>query len=250
MNVSLGAYSSFLSVCGQVANFCSDIQIVNGRMIQKSDNSLYLIEADFNKTIPDFDLRDIRLTSASSKLQMMATLVGDNEYVAIEEHDDYYVFSDGTSILKLRVAPIDVLTNKYSEDSLPAVDDTKKLFEFPIDNVLIKKIKRTTSQTMAPVIDLNFKFDDYEGCLVDASITSTDKNVQMRLFETSYSNLLKIPMKTKINWDCFLVNGESTTFSFYTVEDFVGVSKTTIKSKDGCELSFYQRIRMKDGGLE
>jgi hypothetical protein len=235
-------FGAFIDICDIVSHLCSDIQIVDGKINQKNDSKIYIINVDLTN-LGVQDIHNFKMVSAASKLKLMSMMACDDGDIDITENEDYYNIIGQTSSLKTRIPSDDMLTNGY-DDIQVVSDDASKIFHIDIPASVIKLIKKATSQSISQSIEVTF---NKETSVAEFSMVSTNKNIVLKLMETPYnSEVMNIEdsAKTKINWDCFIGNPSAIAIDMYAdnAQDILlfvlamQVGDNTIK--------FYQKVRI------
>jgi hypothetical protein len=240
-------FSNFIAVCNFIQNVCSDLQIKNNKIHQKSDNSVFVVKGDLSSIFENSDIDELKITPLVSKIQLLSTFIENDVPVTLIKKDDkYYSFSDNISKLEIRIPQEDILINKYDENLIIQYDENNLLFEFKLSTSMLKKIKKTTSITASNWTEINF---DPEKEKVTAEIISSSKSIKLNLFEKEYNNIINRtePFTVRISNEAFLnaPSSDEVDIAFYYDKNKDVVIQKSQLSIGEALVELYQRNRIK-----
>jgi len=123
MRISLDTndYDSLLSMLSMIKDMCMDIDIHDGIIRQRSDNSYVMYEADLSDLIGKMTLP---LLETKPKIDLMKMFLGSEE-VIIEANEEQYSFKDDTLKISMIIPISQFVNNKFSSS-----DEAKQIFDF------------------------------------------------------------------------------------------------------------------------
>ena len=93
-------YSDFLNFITNLKDICTDIDIRNGLVRQRSDDKTSVFEIDLTPILPNVDMA---LTDIKKKLELLKIFQGQDEVTVTINQDgqNCYIFSDGITSIKV-----------------------------------------------------------------------------------------------------------------------------------------------------
>lgn len=236
INFNKEKLSKFVDITKKISELCSDIQIKDNKVLQKSDSKLYIIETDFSPLLDEEEIINLNLLNSNSRIQLLSIFQRDDADCYFDIAEDYYKISDEESSLKLRGVPEDYLHNKF-EDINP-LDGCELCFKKDFDSLMIKKIKKVTSKIGMSNVSIEVDKELKSGRIF---ISSPDNSL---VFDLCNLNDIDVESNiyTQINWDCLIINGDSLSISMYTSNEINSILRFKVDVKIGdCILTFYQQ---------
>lgn len=241
MRFSLENYKKFYKVLGMLSNLTADVQIVNSKIAQLGNGSVYNIYADLTPILVDCDIESICLYNIENKLPLMKTFKeSSNDFIdfEIDKESNEYVFSDGISEVSIRVPDMRNYICKFDETLHKEYDDSTKLMECELDKTLIKRLVNSASTLETEVINAEF---DKESKQCKLFMTNSAKTSTVTLISKLKCNPTSNSVTMK--HDCFKTSvGNSVNVSMFqrNTERIDVVFKTEV---EGCYIEYRQGRR-------
>jgi len=167
VNLDSGKFDELLRVLFVLTNICNDVDIRNGVIRQRTNDSATVFEVDLNSIIGNINLP---INKLKEKLEIFKSFAG--EEVSINATDDDYTIADSNSYTKYKNPILDYLDNKYiSEEELSRVIVTNQ-----DDLILSTQISKKISDRMK-IIASSFHVNSVQVIFngETASISSADQ---------------------------------------------------------------------------
>ena len=152
VNLDAAKYDEFLRVLLILKDICNDVDIRDGFIRQRTNDSATVFEVDLTGIITDMNLP---ISELKNKLDIFKCFSG--QEVAITATDDSFIISDQYSTLKIKNPILEFLDNKFiSQDELSRVIVTNS------DDLIIQsQISKTISDRMR-VISSSFHINSLQ----------------------------------------------------------------------------------------
>ncbi len=236
-------FKQFISLCGFIKGYCDDLHIKNAKIHQKSNNSLFVIDADLS-SIFNADIDELRLSNLQ-KTNSMLSVFSDSEEVTLTKDEKSYYLSDKSSTLEIRIPQDSILTNRYDEQLMTSYNPESYFLTYKLDDYILKKIKKISDVVNTQNIEFNISSDN-----ISALLTDTAKNITMTVFTLPYEGSIVItePYSLKLNNACFLnipAKTDPTLSIFYDENTNIAITLVSIKFSDVINIDIYQRTRIR-----
>jgi len=236
-------FKQFISLCGFIKGYCDDLHIKNAKIHQKSNNSLFVIDADLS-SIFNADIDELRLSNLQ-KTNNMLSVFSDAEEVTLTKDEKSYYLSDKSSTLEIRIPQDSILTNKYDEQLMTSYNPESYFLTYKLDDYILKKIKKISDVVNTQNIEFNISSDN-----ISALLTDTAKNITMTVFTLPYGGSVVItePYSLKLNNACFLnipTKTDPMLSIFYDENTNIAITLVSIKFSDVINIDIYQRTRIR-----
>lgn len=236
-------FKQFISLCGFIKGYCDDLHIKNAKIHQKSNNSLFVIDADLS-SIFNADIDELRLSNLQ-KTNNMLSVFSDAEEVTLTKDEKSYYLSDKSSTLEIRIPQDSILTNRYDEQLMTSYNPESYFLTYKLDDYILKKIKKISDVVNTQNIEFNISSDN-----ISALLTDTAKNITMTVFTLPYEGSIVItePYSLKLNNACFLnipTKTDPMLSIFYDENTNIAITLVSIKFSDVINIDIYQRTRIR-----
>lgn len=168
-------YSDFLSFITNLKDICTDIDIRNGLVRQRSDDKTSVFEIDLSSILPEIDMA---LTDIKKKLDLLKIFQGQDEVtVTINENGQgYYIFSDGITSIKILSPTLDFIDNKFMSveelESIFTMNEEDLILEYTIQTMMTERVRVITQTFNTLAIQVNF---DGEQASISAATQAKDQ---------------------------------------------------------------------------
>jgi hypothetical protein len=208
-------YNDLLKCLTNLAEACTDADIRDGMIRQRSTSNTTVFEISLNSLIDDLS---IPLINLKNKLILLKTFAGQD--VTIETVDDGFIFSDFYSTLKILNPAVEFMDNKcIPPEELERIFDTDSselMMECELPSSLTERIKIITNAFSSPAIQAFFTGETAALC---SNTTSGDqyatflKNIPLNVeIDKAYLNIPIIPFSiehdTDVNFQMFKAPGQ------------------------------------------
>ena len=170
VNLDSTKYDEFLRCLLILKDICNDVDIRDGFIRQRTNDSATVFEIDLSTIIPGMN---IPITDLKNKLDIFKCFSG--QEVSVTTTDDSFILADQYSMLKIKFPGLDYMDNKFiSQEELRRV-----IVLNPDDLILSTQISKTLSDRMK-IISSSFHVNsiqtifDGENASICSSTTSKD----------------------------------------------------------------------------
>jgi len=168
VNLDAGQFDEVLRVLFVLSNVCNDVDIREGIIRQRTNDSATVFEVDLTSIIGSINLP---ISKLKEKLEIFKSFSGDE--VSITATDDDYMISDPTSYTKYKYPILDYLDNKFiSSEELSRVIATNQedlILSTPISKKISDRMKIISASFHVNSVQVIFNGDT-------ASISSADQS--------------------------------------------------------------------------
>jgi len=204
INLDAQQYEDFIRTISLLRDLCSDVDIRDGVIRQRSDDHSCIFEIDISNIISDspgaFNL-NIPLTNIRQKIDLLKCFL--NEIVEIKVNSSSFSFSDSQTILKFANPNLEFMDNKFMSqeelDSIFVLDGQSPILELDIKESFSNRISIISKSFNMNSLQLLFNGEfadlvtetqskDQFAKLIGNIHVETDVSI-----ENSYSNLVVIP---------------------------------------------------------
>ncbi|MGD2072233.1 MAG: hypothetical protein PVG65_01945 [Candidatus Thorarchaeota archaeon] len=167
-------FGDFIRCLSNLKEICNDVDIKGGIVRQRSNDNTSIFEFDLTSIITDVD---IALTNLKQKIELLRTFQGQD--VTLEINDDYFMFSDQYSSLKMIVPTMELLDNKFmSEEDLQGIfnlQEEDSILNVDLRSIITERINLVTQNFNVMAIEVKF---DGESASLNTSTDSKDQHVK------------------------------------------------------------------------
>lgn len=235
----------FVNVCSVIETVSNDIHIHKGCIKQFARRRSFIIHVDMSPIFDNVEdiIEDIKFSAAKERLKVFnAFLTNNNSTDFYLEYDGkFYILRDNVSAFFIREPDIDALENKYDETATPGeLSEDKLLFEYELDNNIIKKLKTIADVCNANSLDIKLMHNTGKAELI---LTGSAKVLGSTLIKFDYNKELlgDVDIIGKVSFDCMLFSDKVKIKMYMLDENFIAFySEMEIGD---CPVKFYQRIR-------
>ena len=176
-------YDSFLKCLSNIKEVCTDLDLREGIIRQRSSDNTVMFEMDLTSIIGESSLP---LSDLKNKFDLLKIFSGHEVEINIEE--EFFTFSDEYSAIKImsqRGQALDFMENKFvSEDELNnifEISEDELILEHNLDSILTERIKIVAQSFNTTSVQVMF---DGEIASIKSSTQSKDQ------FATFASNII------------------------------------------------------------
>jgi len=188
-------FKSFVECISMLKEYCNDVDIVNGKIRQRSNDRTVIFDINLSDI---FDNVDISISSLKQKFEIFKLF---NQDVSFDIDENKYSISDQYLIIDFMKPVKEYLDNKFINDesltSMFTLDDNNVLFEHEIPSSIVSKIKIISNNFNTNIIKCNF---NGETCSFILSTKSKDQKAKVldgvilnREIEEKYCNIVITP---------------------------------------------------------
>lgn len=139
VNLSAEHYSNFLRCISSLKDICTDVDIRNGVIRQRSDDKFSVFEIVLTPLIQDLS---IPISDLKQKLDLFKIFSGANQEVEISTDETFFSISDNASILKFDNPDLDFMNNNFMNE-----EELNRVFvRNPEDVILTTEIPQAISE--------------------------------------------------------------------------------------------------------
>lgn len=229
MNITLDSdkFSTLIRILNIFKDSCSDVDIRNGIIRQKTNDSVSVFEIDLTSILGNISLP---ISDIKKKLDLFK--IFSNQDVTIETGDDFYSISDSYSTIRLRFPSLEFMNNKFmGEEELNRVITIsleQLITDIILTEVISERIKKITHGF--GVINLFVNVGD------EISITASNKaRDQSAVFVDKIIPTTTIDNKfyTSISIVPFIVDHDGDTlFKMYDIDGGKVLNHITLKNSN------------------
>ncbi|MEM4260777.1 MAG: hypothetical protein QXG00_06065 [Candidatus Woesearchaeota archaeon] len=237
-NIKRESFSKFLTVLSIIQDHCTDCDISQGVVRQKSNDRRTFFEFDLSKEIGELSLS---LTLVKRKIFLLKSFEVDpfllpentSTDVIFEKTSSNYVFSDVFSSIRFRIPNRKYLDNTYVNreefENLLKLKEENLLLSTTIPNYLSKRIKNITSGFENEIIIFNM--NEYKANLCAETVSKDDTSILIQGIELNSSvnkcqcRFLSLPFTIDITTDitCNIYKMSDTIFAAEFKMNYLGV---------------------------
>jgi len=220
-------YSDFLSFITNLKDICTDIDIRDGLVRQRSDDKTSVFEIDLSSILPGVDMA---LTDIKKKLELLKIFQGQDEVTVTINQDGQtcYIFSDGITSIKVLAPTLDFIDNKFMSveelESIFTMNEEDLILDYTIQTMMAERVRVITQTFNTLAIQVNF---DGEQASISAATQAKDQfanfvqglvaNVSL---EKSSANLSTIPFsidyETNVLFKMYKEQGQDITLNSFS----------------------------------
>jgi len=233
INLDANQYESFYSIISLLKDECNDIDIVGGKIRQKTNSHNAIFDIDMTDFLEDINLP---FTIIKQKIDLLRMFLG-SDNIEIDSNDEFFTFKDNFSKITFVKPNLQFIDNPYMSDeeiaNLFAWDEQTVLLSTNFSLKICERMKIIASNYNITAFTMLFNGDDAK------LIATTDSNDQSAVIVDS------IPLEVEIqNTYCnlqitpFIVDRDSETrltCYFETAEQnaiIINKTETSIKEVD------------------
>lgn len=172
ITLSSSDYEDFLRCLTNLKDLCTDVDIREGIIRQRTNDNNSIFEFDLTALIRD---TTIPISDLKHKLDLFRIFVG--QEVQIESDDVYFSFSDQYSTIKIKKTLVDFLDNKIIEErelnAIISVPDNSLILDYDLKQIITERIKTVTQGFNTPSIQISF---DGETAKISAETQSKEES--------------------------------------------------------------------------
>lgn len=243
-SLSSTAFESLIRCISLFQDICTDIDIKNGFIRQRSNDRSTIFEIDLTTIIDDCSFPILQL---KDKLPLLKLLRGNDVDINLKENE-YYEISDNESKFKFRIPETEYIDNKFMD-----IEELNSMFILQdTDVILTSNISLTVSNRIKVVKDVyntNNIFVEFKGDI--ASIYSkTESNDQSVVFIKDIQtekelNALSIPVSLPFTID----HDNDILLEMFNYESNISINKFSTKI-DSIDIILYSRSELIDSEEE
>jgi hypothetical protein len=232
-------YLDMINCLTSLAEICTDADIKQGVIRQRSNSNTAVFDIDLSSLIEDIDIPLIQL---KNKLVLLKTFVGQSDVSLVLNDDGSFIFSDQYSSLKIEHPEVEFMENKFmtveERENIFNLDEDEFILSCDIPPIVTERIKVVTRNFNIPTIQVKFNKDIAS---IEASTQSKDQlatfikemNLNMEI-ENAFSNVPVIPFLMEHDTDVI--------FSMYKdPNQNVALNRFETKLGEDIEINVYSR---------
>ena len=168
-------YTDFLSFITNLKDICTDIDIRDGLVRQRSDDKTSVFEIDLSSILPDVSMA---LTDIKKKLELLKIFQGQDEVTITinEDEQSHYLFSDNVSSIKVLSPTLDFIDNKFMTteelESIFTMNEEDLVLDYTIQTMITERVRVITQTFNTLAIQVNF---DGEQASISAATQAKDQ---------------------------------------------------------------------------
>lgn len=224
VNLDSEKFGTFMRVLSIFKDLCNDVDIRDGVIRQKTNDSVSVFELDLNYLLDGISLP---ICNVKQKLELFKCFIG--QEVIIENDEDCFKFSDQYSTLQFKNPHFDFMDNKFiTEDEIGrviSVPEEQLLLNTSIGKVISDRIKVITSGFQVNNLSVNF---DGETATITSLNLSKD---QSAVFLKDITTEQVVILNTNLTTIPFIVDHDNDIlFRMYEIDETKALNKfaTTI----------------------
>lgn len=224
VNLDSEKFGTFMRVLSIFKDLCNDVDIREGTIRQKTNDSVSVFELDLTYLLTDISLP---ICNLKQKLDLFKCFTG--QEVSVESDDECFKFSDQYSTLKFKNPHLDFMDNKFiTEDELNRVTNISQeqlLLDTSMSKVICDRIRVITGGFSVNNIFVNFSGDN-------ANITALNQSKdQSAVFLNDITTEQVVNCSTSLTNIPFVIDHDNDIiFRMYDIDNSKALNKfvTTI----------------------
>ena len=167
-------YNDFLRCLMNLKDNCTDVDIRNGIIRQRTNDKTSLFEIDMSTILPDVTMA---ITDIPKKLDLFKSFSGQEVTISVFDGDPgYFTFNDNFTSYKFISPSLQFIDNKYISDEeldrIFVLNEDELILECKLSNLITERIKVATKIFSTESIQVAF---DGETASVNASTQAKDQ---------------------------------------------------------------------------